>query len=124
MNTTLDFSPQEQFTYDFVEWMDNNFVKLGDEYRDVRDQGVPNETIVRWSMKDCLDLFRKTRIPALTAISTNSEHDLVTLAEAVMRKNGFMFQGFQKIHGLLRDSDHVQKKDIEAIIAETMALIS
>lgn len=116
---------QDEFILLFLTWLQKNFVPIGlDEFRDIKDAPIPNKTLTLWKTADCLELYRKTQIPAKVSLPAKFSDKMLELAEIATHRSAALFSGYHTLYRYLQTASHISKEEINKIIADTMDQIS
>lgn len=126
METPEHSTPEQQqdlFILSFLDWLDANFKKIGDnEYLDAVAQ--PQKIPMVWKTAEILDMFRKQQIPSLPELSPTLSQRSLRVTEEAMRRNRAMFTGFLKIRALLSEEGNIKKQAIDDIIIDAISHMS
>lgn len=126
METPENPTPEQQqdlFILSFLDWLDANFKKIGDnEYLDAVAQ--PQKIPMVWKTAEILDMFRKQQIPSLPELSPTLSQRSLRVTEEAMRRNRAMFTGFLKIRALLSEEGNIKKQAIDDIIIDAISHMS
>lgn len=128
METPENPTPEQQqdlFILSFLDWLDANFKKIGqNEYIDLLHKTPPVKRVLTWTARECLELYRKQEIPSLPELSPTLSQRSLRVTEEAMRRNRAMFTGFLKIRALLREEGNIKKQAIDDIIVDAISHMS